>query len=66
LPPRSRIAISLYRQQFRSFPEKTLYSFDQLCFLLESTDFRIEAREGDEGYENLIAQMQINIPGVPA
>ena len=43
-----------------------LYSFDQICFVIECTDFRVEVREGDEGYESLIAQMQNNIPGFPA
>ena len=46
--------------------KRDLYSVDQLCFVIESADFRIEVREGDEGYESLVAQMQNSIPGFPA
>jgi hypothetical protein len=46
--------------------KRDLYSVDQICFVIECTDLGIEVREGDEGYESLIAQMQRNIPGFPA
>ena len=46
--------------------KRDLYSVDQICFVIEGTDFRIEVREGDQGYENLTAQMQTYIPGFPA
>ncbi|UWZ85038.1 hypothetical protein [Occallatibacter riparius] len=46
--------------------KRDLFSYDQICFVIECTDFGIEVREGDEGYESLIAQMQSNIPGFPA
>ncbi len=42
-----------------------LYANDEICFVVESTDLRIEVRESDEGYKNLIARMQSNIPGFP-
>jgi len=46
--------------------KRDLYSVDQICFVIECTDFRIEVREGDEGYEGLVAQMRSNIPCFPA
>jgi hypothetical protein len=46
--------------------KRDLFSVDQICFVIECTDFRIEVREGDEGYESLITQMRSNIPGFPA
>ncbi|HVU48038.1 MAG TPA: hypothetical protein VHD85_18050 [Terracidiphilus sp.] len=46
--------------------KRDLYSEDQICFVIECIDFRIEVREGDEGYESLIAQMQSNIVGFPS
>lgn len=45
--------------------KRDLYSVDQICFVIECHDFRMEIRESDEGYESLIAQMESNIPGFP-
>ena len=46
--------------------KRDLFSVDQICFVIECAEFGIEVREGDAGYENLIAQMLSNIPGFPA
>ena len=46
--------------------KRDLYSVDQICFVIECAEFGIEVREGDEGYESVIAQMERKIPGFPA